>query len=230
MKAPTKQNLSRRGFIGLGLGSAASAIGAGVLAQSALAQTPPEPTPMAGMHHAGAGDVHASMSQMLVGTVDHARNGFDPMQMLVDWDHGTITGETDDGRPIREYDFSAGDVEIEIAPGIFFPAWTYNGRVPGPSIRCAEGDHLRVNFANYGSHPHTLHFHGFHPAEMDGVEGQYRGAIAPGRRSPMNSTLIRSAVIFITATRRPSNGIFTKACTARSSSIRPADAHLLASL
>ncbi|MBC6957886.1 MAG: copper oxidase [Chloroflexi bacterium] len=132
------------------------------------------------MHHAGGGDVHASMSQMLVGTVDHARNGFDPMQMLVDWDHGTITGETDDGRPIREYDFSAGDVEIEIAPGIFFPAWTYNGRVPGPSIRCAEGDHLRVNFANYGSHPHTLHFHGFHPAEMDGVEGQYRGAIAPG--------------------------------------------------
>jgi FtsP/CotA-like multicopper oxidase with cupredoxin domain len=25
-----------------------------------------------------------------------------------------------------------------------------------------------------------MHFHGFHPAEMDGVDGEYRGAIAPG--------------------------------------------------
>ena len=120
------------------------------------------------------------VAQMLVGAVDHERNGFDPMQMLVDWDYGTLTGETDDGRPIREYDIAAGDIEIEIAPGIFFPAWTYNGRVPGPTIRCTEGDRLRINFANFGTHPHTMHFHGFHPAEMDGVDGQYRGAISPG--------------------------------------------------
>jgi FtsP/CotA-like multicopper oxidase with cupredoxin domain len=130
-------------------------------------------TPTAGMTHAG-------MREMLVGTVDHERNGFDPMQMLIDWDYGTVTGETEDGRPIREYSISAGDIEIEIAPGIFFPAWSYNGRVPGPSIRCNENDHLRVDFANFGTHPHTMHFHGFHPAEMDGVEGEYRGSINPG--------------------------------------------------
>jgi len=117
---------------------------------------------------------------MLVGAVDHGRNGFDPLQMLVDWDRGTVTGETTDGRPIRTYGVGAIDKEIEIAPGVFFPAWTYNGRVPGPSIRCAEGDRLRIVFANGGAHPHTMHFHGFHPAEMDGVDGEYRGAIEPG--------------------------------------------------
>jgi FtsP/CotA-like multicopper oxidase with cupredoxin domain len=123
---------------------------------------------------------HSGMYEMLMGSVDHARNGFDPMNMLVEWDYGTLNGETEAGRPIREYSVSAGDIEIEIAPGIFFPAWAYNGRVPGPSIRCLQDDHLRINFANFGTHPHTMHFHGFHPAEMDGVEGQYRGSINPG--------------------------------------------------
>ena len=58
---------------------------------------------------------------------------------------------------------------IEVAPGVYFAAWTYNGTVPGPTIRCTEGDHLKVNFTNAGSHPHTIHFHGIHAAGMDGV-------------------------------------------------------------
>ena len=29
-------------------------------------------------------------------------------------------------------------------PGVFFPAWTYNGRVPGPTLRANEGDRLRI--------------------------------------------------------------------------------------
>ena len=61
------------------------------------------------------------------------------------------------------------DREIEIAPGVFFPAWTYNGTVPGPVIRATEDDILRVHFVNAGSHPHSIHFHGIHPANMDGV-------------------------------------------------------------
>ena len=51
---------------------------------------------------------------------------------------------------------------------MFFPAWTYNGQVPGPTIRATEGDRVRVTFINQGSHPHTIHFHGWHPPEMDG--------------------------------------------------------------
>ena len=70
---------------------------------------------------------------------------------------------------LREYTMRASDTEIEIAPGVFFPAWTYNGTVPGPVIRATEDDLLRVRFINAGSHPHSIHFHGIHPANMDGV-------------------------------------------------------------
>ena len=70
---------------------------------------------------------------------------------------------------LRQYTLAASDQDVEIAPGIHFPAWTYNGTIPGPVIRATEDDQLRVNFVNAGSHPHTIHFHGIHPAHMDGV-------------------------------------------------------------
>jgi FtsP/CotA-like multicopper oxidase with cupredoxin domain len=70
---------------------------------------------------------------------------------------------------VREYTLRAYDKQIEVAKGVFFEAWTYNGTVPGPIIRATEDDLLRVNFVNVGSHPHTIHFHGIHPSGMDGV-------------------------------------------------------------
>jgi FtsP/CotA-like multicopper oxidase with cupredoxin domain len=70
---------------------------------------------------------------------------------------------------VREYTLAAYDAEIEIAKGVTFPGWTYNGTIPGPIVRATEDDILRVNFVNGGSHPHTIHFHGIHPAKMDGV-------------------------------------------------------------
>ena len=70
---------------------------------------------------------------------------------------------------VREYDLTALDHQIEVAQGVHFDAWSYNGSVPGPIIRATEDDLLRVNFVNGGSHPHTIHFHGIHPGKMDGV-------------------------------------------------------------
>jgi FtsP/CotA-like multicopper oxidase with cupredoxin domain len=69
----------------------------------------------------------------------------------------------------REYEVVAADKEIEVLEGVTFAAWTYNGTVPGPVIRATEGETVRVRFTNAGSHPHTIHFHGIHPANMDGV-------------------------------------------------------------
>jgi manganese oxidase len=70
---------------------------------------------------------------------------------------------------VREYTLVAEDRQIEVAKGVFFSAWTYNGTSPGPVIRATEGDLLRVRLANVSSHPHTIHFHGIHPSNMDGV-------------------------------------------------------------
>jgi FtsP/CotA-like multicopper oxidase with cupredoxin domain len=70
---------------------------------------------------------------------------------------------------VREYTLAAYDAEIEVAKGVTFPGWTYNGTIPGPVVRATEDDLLRVEFVNGGSHPHTIHFHGIHPDGMDGV-------------------------------------------------------------
>lgn len=117
-----------------------------------------------------------------VGEVDHQANGFDPTALLTDFDYGQVS-TLGSGQTLREYTFIAVDKEIEVAPGIFFPAWTYNGRVPGPAIRAVEGDRIRIEFINEGSHPHTIHFHGIHLASMDGVPGVGAGLIHPGERT-----------------------------------------------
>jgi FtsP/CotA-like multicopper oxidase with cupredoxin domain len=100
-----------------------------------------------------------------VGSTDTSR--FDPSRFLRDFHWGEERREG--GRVVREYELTAEGVEIEVAPGVMYPAWAYNGQVPGPTLRATEGDRLRVVFRNQDTHPHTIHFHGFHPANMDGV-------------------------------------------------------------
>lgn len=161
--------LTRRMLLGAGAVLGGTAAGRVALGQS-------QPHNMAAAAEAGHADArHGGMTT--VGEVDNARNGFDPHQILTDWDTGTAS-MLPDGRVLREFEIVAIDKEIEIAPGLFFPAWTYNGRVPGPTLRVTEGDRVRIRFQNAGSHPHSLHFHGIHSARMDGVPGA--GEALPG--------------------------------------------------
>ncbi|WP_244901214.1 MULTISPECIES: multicopper oxidase domain-containing protein [Paracoccaceae] len=171
---------SRRALL---VGGLVAASGAAMAASGARSQTGPDPmaghdmstmpidpyaAPMPGMAHG---------NMTTVGLVDHVRNGFDPTAMLTEWETGRAE-LLPDGRTLRTFEIDAFDREIEIAPGIFFPAWTFNGRVPGPALRAKEGERLRIVFRNGGSHPHSMHFHGIHSARMDGVPGA--GLIGPG--------------------------------------------------
>jgi FtsP/CotA-like multicopper oxidase with cupredoxin domain len=113
-------------------------------------------------------------------TVDHGANGFNPTDLLRDFDAGR-TRRLASGRTLREWEVVAADKELEVAPGVKYPAWTYNGRVPGPTLRAREGERLRVRFVNGSQHPHTMHFHGIHPAEMDGVPDVGPGIIEAGK-------------------------------------------------
>jgi FtsP/CotA-like multicopper oxidase with cupredoxin domain len=115
----------------------------------------------------------------VVGEVDHESNGFDPSEVMTDFDYGE-TSTLENGQTLREFRLVAGNKAIEIVPGIEYPAWTYNGRIPGPTLRCTEGDRIRIHFTNGSDHPHTIHFHGIHPSEMDGVPGTGPGMIQPG--------------------------------------------------
>ena len=94
---------------------------------------------------------------------------FDPQKFLRDFNYGRIS-ESKTGQTIRDFTIIAEDDKIqEISPGVFYNVWTFNGTVPGPTIRATEGDLVRIHFINNGSKSHTMHFHGIHKAEMDGV-------------------------------------------------------------
>ncbi len=94
---------------------------------------------------------------------------FDPMEYLREFNYGRVS-QLPDGTTLREFTIIAEDDKVmEISPGVFFNVWTFNGTVPGPTIRVTEGDFVRIKFINNGSREHTMHFHGIHPAEMDGV-------------------------------------------------------------
>jgi len=114
------------------------------------------------------------------GEVDHAANGFDPTEILTDFDHGKVS-TLPSGQKLHEYDIVSVDQEIEVVPGMSFPAWSYNGRVPGPTLRVGEGDRVRIHFKNLSPHAHGMHFHGIHSHAMDGVPGAGPGLIEPGK-------------------------------------------------
>lgn len=135
--------------------------------------------PMATPHGGGHGGGLSGATFRKGETVDHKANGFNPTDVLRDFDHGKST-RLASGRVLREWEIYANDKEVEIAPGVKYPAWTFNDRIPGPTLRAREGELLRVKFANGSEHPHTMHFHGIHPAGMDGVPDVGRGIIQPG--------------------------------------------------
>ncbi len=156
--------ITRRGLLAAGLAGAAA-----LIARGGGSGSPP--------HRAREG--HAGMPGGTVGGLG-APGSFrqvDPMLFLTHFDGG-VSSRLPDGRTVRQWTLTALDREIIVAPGVSFPAWTYNGSVPGPTLRCRVGDLLRVHFVNAGQHSHSIHFHGIHPAGMDGVFEQ----VPPGGR------------------------------------------------
>src|SRR5919112_4239472 len=121
-------------------------------------------------HETHAQPAHAGV----VGRVDPRINGFDPQELLRDFDEGRVVNG------VREWELVAEEKEIEVAPGVKYAAWAYNGRVPGPTLRAREGERLRIRFVNGAQHPHTIHFHGIHRDLSDGIPGVGAGNVDPG--------------------------------------------------
>ena len=60
-----------------------------------------------------------------------------------------------------EVEFIATEETMEIADGVEYEFWTFNGSVPGPMIRVREGDAVHMTFMNdHGSKmPHNIDLH-----------------------------------------------------------------------
>ncbi len=93
---------------------------------------------------------------------------FDPMALLRTFDYGTLKQEQ--GRTVREFEVTANSVPLQLNSALSFVSWSLNGQVPGPTLRAKAGDRIRVIFHNEDGHSHSMHFHGIHPAAMDGVQ------------------------------------------------------------
>jgi nitrite reductase (NO-forming) len=54
---------------------------------------------------------------------------------------------------------TASDATIQIASGVQYQAWTFNGTVPGPILHVRQGQTLKVTLVNNGTMQHSIDFH-----------------------------------------------------------------------
>ena len=51
------------------------------------------------------------------------------------------------------------DVTVEIAPGVKYAAWGFEGGVPGPVVHARQGQTVEMTLTNGGAIPHSIDFH-----------------------------------------------------------------------
>lgn len=82
---------------------------------------------------------------------------------------------------IRHFDLDVREADWELLPGVSTRAVTFNGTVPGPTIRVTEGDTVEIAVTNSLDVATSVHWHGIHvPNDQDGVAGVTQPSIEPG--------------------------------------------------
>jgi uncharacterized cupredoxin-like copper-binding protein len=82
---------------------------------------------------------------------------------------------------VKEFELTAEVTSWEVEPGTTVDAWTYNGTVPGPQIRVAVGDRVRIVLHNELPMATDLHLHGIDVDNaMDGVAPITQPLVEPG--------------------------------------------------
>jgi FtsP/CotA-like multicopper oxidase with cupredoxin domain len=100
------------------------------------------------------------------------------------WDDGVRLPEAVDLDPdprVVEVNLEAKVAAVSLRAGTTTEAWTYDGGIPGPTIRVKVGDRLIVNFTNHLPEATTIHWHGLRiPVDMDGVPEHSAPKVEPG--------------------------------------------------
>ncbi|WP_099827659.1 multicopper oxidase family protein [Oceaniglobus indicus] len=80
---------------------------------------------------------------------------------------------------------TARPASVQLAPSGFpeTAIWGYDGAMPGPQLRIAQGARLRRSFVNDLPQASSVHWHGLRiDNAMDGVPGLTQAAVAPGQQ------------------------------------------------
>lgn len=92
-----------------------------------------------------------------------------------------VIHESTKGKKVNEINLTARKTEWIISPDNTITAWTYNGTVPGETIRVKQGEVVRVNLKNELDEPVSIHWHGVPvPNTEDGIPGVTQDAVLPG--------------------------------------------------
>jgi len=72
-----------------------------------------------------------------------------------------VTSQNSAPENITKITLETKEVLAELAPGITFNYWTFNGTVPGPMIRVKEGDTVELTLHNHATslHQHNIDLH-----------------------------------------------------------------------
>jgi FtsP/CotA-like multicopper oxidase with cupredoxin domain len=94
--------------------------------------------------------------------------------------HGAYTKDAPSETTTHEVILVAAETEVILPDQRRLAVWSYNGDIPGPTIRLGLGQKLRVIFTNRLSQATTIHWHGIRvPNAMDGVPGVTQDPIQP---------------------------------------------------
>ncbi|MFK5645975.1 multicopper oxidase domain-containing protein [Ornithinimicrobium sp. LYQ121] len=108
---------------------------------------------------------------------------------------------------VHQLTLTATEEELEVAPGVTQTRWTFDGQVPGPTLRGRVGDVFEITLVNDGTMGHSIDFHA--------------GALAPDR--PMRTIPPGETLVYrFTATRA---GIWMYHC-----STMPMSSHISAGM
>lgn len=59
----------------------------------------------------------------------------------------------------KSFTFTAERQQVSIGSELSYPAWTYNGTVPGPLMRVEQGDRVAIMLINHTSDAHGIYSH-----------------------------------------------------------------------
>lgn len=81
----------------------------------------------------------------------------------------------------KQFELTTAVTKWEVSPGKFVDAMTYNGTVPGPTIKVDPNDKVRIILHNKLPQSTSIHFHGLTtPNSMDGTTIVTQDPVTPG--------------------------------------------------
>jgi nitrite reductase (NO-forming) len=105
---------------------------------------------------------------------------------------GPVKGQlaTCNGPHEKTFNIDVIEKTVELGMGMTFAAWTYDGRIPGPTIEACEGDKVTINVNNKGTTSHGLDTHAFK------IDARKYGPVPPGKTLTLDK-LVETPGVFM---------------------------------